>query len=175
MPEITLSEGRIHYREEGAGRPVVLIHGLGRVPGAVTALATLGRLRLVRSAAVSLAPLTVDPIPDRLLHAWMSPLRNRAIRRDLLKVVRGLAPEHTLSAVERLHEFDKPVLIAWGTRDPFFPLADAERLAALFPDARLEKIDTARAFVQMDAPERLAGLICDFGQLRETQVSAGEN
>jgi hypothetical protein len=27
MPEITLSQGTIEYRDEGAGRPVVLIHG----------------------------------------------------------------------------------------------------------------------------------------------------
>ena len=28
MPEITLSQGTIAYRDEGAGRPVVPIHGL---------------------------------------------------------------------------------------------------------------------------------------------------
>jgi pimeloyl-ACP methyl ester carboxylesterase len=50
----------------------------------------------------------------------------------------------------------------WGTRDPFFPVADAERLAALFADARLERIQTARAFVQMDAPDRLGELVTGF-------------
>lgn len=137
----------------------LVIDGLGRVPGAVAALATLSRLRPVRRATMSLAPLTVEPIPDATLKAWVSPLRNPAVRRDFVKVLRGISPEHTLAAAARLPTFERPVLIVWGTRDRFFPLADAERLAALFPDARLEKIDTARAFVQMDAPERLAGLV----------------
>jgi len=53
------------------------------------------------------------------------------------------------------------VLIAWGVRDRFFPLAEGERLAAAFPRAQLERIDNARTFVQMDAPERLAELILE--------------
>jgi pimeloyl-ACP methyl ester carboxylesterase len=28
MPEIKLSQGTIHYRDEGTGPPVVLVHGL---------------------------------------------------------------------------------------------------------------------------------------------------
>ena len=137
----------------------LLIKALGRVPGAVAMLGTLGRLRAGRRAAISLAPLTVEAPPDDLVKSWVAPLRNRAIRRDLIKVLRGIAPEHTLRAAERLPAFDGPVLIAWGMRDPFFPVTDAERLAALFADARLERIPDARTFVQMDAPERLGELI----------------
>ena len=54
------------------------------------------------------------------------------------------------------------MLIVWGMRDPFFPISDAERLAALFGDARLERIENARTFVQMDAPDRLAQLIAEL-------------
>lgn len=140
----------------------LLIKGLGRVPGAVWTLGQLGRLKAGRRMAMSLAPLTVEPPPDELLKDWVAPLRARAIRRDLLKVLRGIAPEHTLEAARRLPEFARPALIAWGTRDPFFPLEDAERLAALFADARLERIEDARAFVQMDAPDRLAELILEL-------------
>ncbi len=137
----------------------LVIKGLSRVPGALAALATLGRLRPMRRATMSLAPLTVEPIPDATAKGWVSPLRNAAVRADLRKVLRGISPEHTLAAAARLPAFARPVLIVWGTRDRFFPFADAERLAALFPDARLETIDTARAFVQMDAPQRLGELV----------------
>jgi pimeloyl-ACP methyl ester carboxylesterase len=140
----------------------LLIKGLARVPGAVATLATLARLRAGRRAAMSLAPLTVEPPPDELVESWVAPLRGHAIRRDLIKVLRGISPEHTLGAAERLPLFDRPVLVAWGTRDPFFPLADAKRLVAAFPDARLEEIADARAFVQMDAPERLAELVTEL-------------
>jgi pimeloyl-ACP methyl ester carboxylesterase len=135
---------------------------LARVPGAVALLADLGRSRVARRASMSLMPLTVDPVPDALLKSWVAPLRARAIRRDLVKVLRGVSPEHTLRAAEQLPSFARPVLIAWGMRDPFFPFADAERLAALFADARVERIENARAFVQLDAPERLAELVNSF-------------
>lgn len=136
-----------------------LIRGLAVVPSAVFTVAQLARIRAVRTRAMSLAPLTVEPVPDDLLRSWVEPLRRGAIRRDLVKVLRGISPKHTLAAAERLPAFNRPVTVAWGTQDRFFPLADAERLAAIFPDARLEKIATARAFVQLDAPERLAELI----------------
>jgi pimeloyl-ACP methyl ester carboxylesterase len=151
-----------------------LIKGLGRVPGAVASLAVLGRLRAMRRAAMSIAPLTADPVPDALVESWISPLRARAIRRDLLKVLRGISPECTLEAAKRLPGFDRPVLIVWGAADPFFPLADAERLAALLPDARLETIDSARAFVQMDAPERLAELVLSLAPSPKRALFAKE-
>jgi pimeloyl-ACP methyl ester carboxylesterase len=136
-----------------------LVKFLGRVPGALTMLAAGGRLRAVRRGAMSLAPLTVDPVPDELLESWVSPLRDRAIRHDLLKVLRGINPEYTLEAAQKLRTFPRPALIAWGTADKFFPFEDAERLAALFDDSRLERVDGARTFVQMDAPDRLAALM----------------
>jgi pimeloyl-ACP methyl ester carboxylesterase len=77
---------------------------------------------------------------------------------------------HTLAAAERLSSFDRPALIVWGMRDAFFPARDAERLAELFPDARLERIGNARTFVQLDAPERLAELVAE---MLPAGVSAG--
>ena len=73
----------------------------------------------------------------------------------------SLQPTYTLDAATKFGAFDKPVLIAWGVRDRFFPLAEGERLAAAFPRGQLERIDNARTFVQMDAPERLAELILE--------------
>jgi pimeloyl-ACP methyl ester carboxylesterase len=135
---------------------------MGLVPGAVKGLELAGRLRSVRRGALALAPLTVEAIPDEMLKEWLSPLRDPGVRRDLRKVARGVAPEHTLAAAERLRSFDGSALIVWGRRDGFFPFADAERLAGLFADARVESIEDARAFVQLDAPERLAELILEL-------------
>jgi pimeloyl-ACP methyl ester carboxylesterase len=132
---------------------------LVRVPGALASLAVLGRSRAVRRASMSLAGLTSGPVPDELIQSWVAPLRNPDVRRDARKVMRGIDPSYTLAAAELLRGFERPVLIAWGTRDRFFPLSDAERLAELFPDARLETIEGARTFVQLDAPERLAALL----------------
>jgi pimeloyl-ACP methyl ester carboxylesterase len=132
---------------------------LARVPGAVLVLAGLARLGPVRRGAMSLAPFTVEPVGDELLRAWVTPLRRHAIRRDLIKVLRGIAPEYTLEAAEKLPGFERPVKLVWGTRDRFFPLTDAQRLASLCADAELVTIDSARAFVQLDAPARLAEIV----------------
>jgi pimeloyl-ACP methyl ester carboxylesterase len=132
---------------------------IARVPGAVRCLELGGRFRFMRTRAMGVIPLTVEPIPDEMVRAWLSPLKDAAVRRDLVKVARGVSPAHTLSAAERLGAFDGTALIVWGTRDKFFPLADAERLTQAFGDARLELIEDARAFVQLDAPKRLAELI----------------
>ena len=56
-------------------------------------------------------------------------------------------------------------------RDKFFPFADAERLAAALPNARIEKIENARTFVQLDAPDRLAELIAQFASAPEAAPS----
>jgi pimeloyl-ACP methyl ester carboxylesterase len=136
-----------------------LVSGIGRVPGILTGVAALARLRAVRKASMAAASLTVDPIPDELIRAWVSPLGNPGVRRDLVNVCRGIGPRYTLDAAERLRTFEHPVLLAWGTRDKFFPLAHAERLESLFQNARVEKIENARTFVPLDAPERLAELV----------------
>jgi pimeloyl-ACP methyl ester carboxylesterase len=143
-----------------AFKPVVT--GLGKVPGAVAALDLLARIKFVRRASMKLAPLTVTPLPDELLAGWVAPLHDRRIRRDLVKVLRGIDPRFTLQAAEQLRSFERPVLIAWGQRDKFFPRSEADRLAAVFPDARVEPIENARTFVQLDDPRRLGELIAGF-------------
>jgi pimeloyl-ACP methyl ester carboxylesterase len=143
-----------------AFKPVVT--GLGKVPGAVAALDLLARIKFVRGASMKLAPLTVTPIADELLQGWVAPLHDRRIRRDLVKVLRGIDPRFTVQAAEELRSFERPVLIAWGQRDKFFPRSEADRLAAVFPDARVEPIENARTFVQLDDPRRLGELIGGF-------------
>jgi pimeloyl-ACP methyl ester carboxylesterase len=130
-----------------------------KLPGALAATSVMGRLRMVRRAAFKAMPLTMQPIPDEQVKSWVAPLADKRIRADLATVVRGIDPADTLAAAERLRNFDRPALIAWGAEDRFFPFKDAERLAATLPNARLERIPNARAFVQLDAPERLAEMI----------------
>jgi pimeloyl-ACP methyl ester carboxylesterase len=139
-----------------------IVKVLGSVPGSVAVLEYTGRLRAVRQGAMKAAPLTVNPVPDALLKSWLEPLRDRGARRDLVKVLRGIDPKYTLEAAQRLRTFDRPALLAWGLRDKFFPIAEAERLARTLPSARIERIDDARTFVQLDQPARLGELIAAF-------------
>ena len=135
------------------------IKALGHLPGAAVSVERLGRIASVRR--VAMAPLTAEPLPDHYPKQWLEALRDPGVRRDVVRVSRGISATHTLDAATKFGLFDKPVLIAWGVRDRFFPLAEGERLAAAFPRGQLERIENARTFVQMDAPDRLAELILE--------------
>jgi len=138
------------------------VKALRSVPGAVAMLGLGAQVKPIRARSSAMMPLTVDPVPDELLKSWVDPLLKHGVRRDLVKLLRGMSPEHTLAAAERLPAFDRPVLIVWGMRDPFFPVSDGKRLAEVLPNARFERIQDARAFIQLDAPDRFADLIAEL-------------
>jgi pimeloyl-ACP methyl ester carboxylesterase len=148
-----------------------LVKFLARVPGAVSGLEFGARSRRVRQGSMKLAPLTVEPVDDALLRAWIEPLRDRGVRRDLVRFLRGISPRYTLDAAERLRSFDRPTLLIWGLRDKFFPLQEAERLQATIPGARLERVEDARTFVQLDAPDRVAELIGQMAAARTIRAA----
>jgi pimeloyl-ACP methyl ester carboxylesterase len=133
------------------------------VPGAVTALAQSMRFTSVRKLPFAFGWLTKHPMDDALVESFVRPsLESAAVRRDTKKVLRAISPRYTRAAAELLPRFDKPVLVAWGKDDKFFPAANARRLAEILPKARLEWIEGAHAFVPQDQPERLAELIRVF-------------
>jgi len=89
-------------------------------------------------------------------------LADRGVRRDTIKLLKGIDPKHTFAAAETLREWDKPALLAWAVEDRFFKLSYAERLAQTIAGARLERIEDSYTFVPEDQPERLAELIGSF-------------
>jgi pimeloyl-ACP methyl ester carboxylesterase len=76
--------------------------------------------------------------------------------------LKAIHKRDTLAAAERLREQPLPLLLAWATDDLVFPLRYAERLAAMVPEARLERVAHSRAFVPWDQPETLAELVAGF-------------
>ena len=82
----------------------------------------------------------------------------------------GIDDAILLDNAPKLVSFAKPVLVAWAGEDHFFPVEHAHRLAALFPDARVEEIDDAYTFVSWDQPDLLAELI---GAFVEEAVAVG--
>ena len=54
------------------------------------------------------------------------------------------------------------MLLAWGDKCWFFGRRYAERLAADFPNARIEPIAGSGTFVPMDRPDELARAIIAF-------------
>jgi pimeloyl-ACP methyl ester carboxylesterase len=133
------------------------------VPGAVSVLAQTMRLSATRRLPIAFGWLTLEPMNEELVESFVRPaIDDRDVRRDLKKFLRAISPRYTRRAAEQLPRFDKPVLIAWGRDDKFFPGELATRLAEILPNARLEWIDGSRAFVPQDQPQRLAELMRDF-------------
>jgi pimeloyl-ACP methyl ester carboxylesterase len=136
-----------------------------RVPGLLTALLQSMRFDLMRRTPLAFGLLIKHDPKAAPLAEWVEPfLSHRAIRRDTVKVLRGIDRRFTLEAAERLRSFDRPTMLAWAVEDRFFKLRFAERLAATIPGARLEKIQDSYTFVSEDQPERLASLIEEFAR-----------
>jgi pimeloyl-ACP methyl ester carboxylesterase len=135
----------------------------GRWPGFWRLSGGLLRSRTLQRLPLAFGWLTRRPIPEEIVDSYLNPSRtDPAIRHDLSAFVRRIDTRVTLAAAERLPAFHKPVLVAWADTDRAFPRSDAERLAAILPDARLELISDSYAFVPEDRPDALADSIRRF-------------
>jgi pimeloyl-ACP methyl ester carboxylesterase len=134
---------------------------LATLPGGVAALTLPFRFPAVTRAAFR--PFAKTTPPAGLVESWAEPaIADKAIRRDLGKVTRGMNKRHTLAAAEKLHGSAFPLLLAWAPGDRFFPIRYAERLAAEVGGAKLARIPDSATFVPFDQPDRLAAAIAEF-------------
>jgi len=141
----------------------ILLRWLPRIPGAVWMTSQLMRFAFMRRQPTGYGLVVRQELDEELARSFTGPAAASAgVRADIARLLRGVSPEHTLAAAKRLPEFDRPVLLAWGGDDRLFPLELARRLAAQFPNARLEVVPKARTFVPLDEPARLATLIAGF-------------
>jgi pimeloyl-ACP methyl ester carboxylesterase len=112
-----------------------------------------------RRAFGGLAHTDIDP----LVREWLrAPLSDSRVRADLRRFTGSLNRQSTVEAGARLTRFTKPALIAWSGDDEFFPLEDANRLAAALPNSRVEVIVGAKTFSMIDQPDILADLVTEF-------------
>lgn len=145
---------------------------LAYLPAGVFMLSQLLRSHFVQRMFVKLYALGKYPFEQIAFDAYFLPFAtNAAIRRDLTKFLKGVAPRHTLAAARTFPQRPQPVLLAWAPEDRLlFPIRLAERLLAAFPNAQLATIDDARTFTPEDQPERLAELIAAFVPKAEEEV-----
>ena len=133
------------------------------LPGFAWTMAQAMRLQVVRNQPFAMGWVVKHPVPEEATLAQIAPLqRHRGTRRDITRIVRRVSSRYTRALLPRLHDFEKPVLIAWAAEDKLFPLENARDLARRFPDARLETIEDSYTFVPEDQPERLTELIAGF-------------
>ncbi|MVU76138.1 alpha/beta fold hydrolase [Nocardia sp. ET3-3] len=133
-----------------------------RTPGALTAMALSLRPRATRRLPIAYGWLTRRPIEPAASDSYALPVSTKAIREDTRRVIGGLDPKYLLEAAKTYADFKQPVLLAWSAGDRFFPDRYAERLAADFPNARIEWIHDSRTFSPEDQPAQLTAAISSF-------------
>lgn len=139
---------------------------LARLPGSMRVLAALLRVRALHRLPMVFGWVTKRPVPPEVMQSYLRPLgRSAGVRRDLRKLLRGVHPRLTLAAAEKLRDFDRPVLLLWGSEEKVFPLGLARRLAALLPDARLVEVDDTYTFISEDRPDVVVAQVVDFASV----------
>lgn len=118
----------------------------------------VGRPRLRRSRLV-LGDAFADPslLDGEFDEFFLRPLSTSKAHRDAAEqVLRSFDYRlmHELGAIHR--RITVPVQLAWGDRDPFFPLPWAREMIATFPDARLTAIEGAGLFSHEERPAAVA-------------------
>jgi pimeloyl-ACP methyl ester carboxylesterase len=136
-----------------------------KVPGGLMAMMAGMRFAPLRRLPNAYGRLIKRDFAGAPTREWVNPfLTDRGIRRDTVKVLKGIDPKYTFDAAEKLRTFDRPTMLAWAVEDRFFKISFAERLAETINGAKLERIEDSYTFVSEDQPERLASLIETFAR-----------
>ncbi len=88
--------------------------------------------------------------------------REQRVADDLVAAMAGLRPQLLIDAAKAIPRFDRPVLLIWGESCDFFPITDAQRLAAEFPSATLVPVLGAKTWVPIDDSVAVTNAIADF-------------
>jgi pimeloyl-ACP methyl ester carboxylesterase len=145
-----------------------------KLPGGVVSMRYALSVRALRQLPIPFGWMSKRGVPDDLMQSWLTPLGDRAIRRDLIKYAgdsrRGR--KDMLAATSALASFEKPVLVAWASEDRIMSPAHGPRLADAFANARLVEIADSYTLIPIDQPRVLARHIREFvGAAADVTVS----
>ncbi len=132
-----------------------LFHAL-RHPGLVASLVPGLRWKLMRHGPLAYGLLSSNRLDPGLTLSWIEPLADKAIRRDLAKLARGVHPRVLLDAASRFGQFTGPVRVLWGEADPFFRTELGRRLSEAFQGGSLAMVPGGRTFLPLDHPGEVA-------------------
>lgn len=134
------------------------------IPGFTWFMAQLFRCKPLLTTSLVLGLLSHSLDKEQLAELYIKQfIKQRGIRRDFIKVVKGWSASYTLQAAKALESFQAPVLVIWGADDEkLFPLALGRRLHAIFPNAVFQSIQHSLTYVQEDQPEAFARYTIEF-------------
>ncbi len=123
-----------------------------------------GKLSTTKLGSTALAALVAKyPVEQAARQSYFHPLgSNKLLRRDVVKILKGISNRYTKEAATAFSSFNKPVLLVWGLQDFIFSYKLAQRLNRAFPNSTLETVQDSRAFVAEDQPAALVQFIQEF-------------
>ena len=134
-----------------------MLFKVARRPGLSRALLQPMRSAFLRHSRLGFGGLVTRDLDAAESRPWVEPyLSDAGVRRDVTAFARGWTGKELSDASAWLSRFDRPVLLCWAPKDPYFKLSLATRLAETFPNAKLVEFPGTSTFVSLDQPERLA-------------------
>lgn len=130
------------------------------------AMATLdfGMLRLVVKRAV----YHREYVDNELMTLFWAQMSTTERRKAFLKLAKSLNSEQLLAIEDDLRTLDLPTLILRGDGDIYLSAKICERLHTDIPGSRMERIQTAGHFAQIDEPDwvctQIEGFLGEVGQ-----------
>ncbi len=103
-------------------------------------------------------------VPEDALGVYRKPfLTSSAAGRALKATIGNLnLPETTAEIAKGFATWEKPVLVAWGKRDPWLPLEQAQAFAKTLPNGTLEEFEEVGHYPQEDWHEKVSGALVPF-------------
>jgi pimeloyl-ACP methyl ester carboxylesterase len=101
-------------------------------------------------------------VDGAVIRAFTSHHRDRATVRRYLDTGRRLLPELNDAACFRLERITCPVALVWGERDRMVAPSGARRVIEELPDTHVVMMEDVGHCPQIEAPVRMADLLCDF-------------
>jgi haloalkane dehalogenase len=115
---------------------------------------------LDRDAFAAVLRASSEAFSEEAIGEYWKTLADEPHRRAALELYRS--GDFEKLAGYRLAELDVPVLLVWGERDDFAPVAGAHRFQRELPDTELVVVDGAGHFVWDEAPQRCAEALTAF-------------
>lgn len=103
-------------------------------------------------------------VDDQDLDIYRRPfLRSSDAGRALLATIQNLQLKQVTSEIETgFQQWDKPVLVAWGVRDPWLSLEVAEQFTRALPKGELAKLEEVGHYPQEDWHEKVSDALLLF-------------
>ncbi len=103
-------------------------------------------------------------VEDKDLDEYRRPfLKSSSAGRCLQATIQGLKLKASTQEISKgLKSMDKPVLLAWGARDPWLPIEQAKDFVKTLPDGKLVALEEVGHYPQEDWHEKVSEALLPF-------------